>query len=67
LRFALSTRESSLVPMDEIQLWTTKDCSDAEDEEEVWSVVANDEIEYESGVYVCYPSVSGIRIPFGHC
>jgi hypothetical protein len=52
---------------DEIQLWTTKDGSDAEDEEEVWSVVANDGTEYESGVYVCYPIVSGIRIPFGHC
>jgi hypothetical protein len=52
---------------DEIQLWATKDGSDAEDEDEVWSVVANDETEYESGVYVCYPIVSGIRIPFGHC
>jgi len=49
---------------DEIQLWATKDGSDAEDDEEVWSVVANDETEYESGVYVCYPIVSGIRILF---
>ena len=52
---------------DEIQLWTTKDGSDTEEEEEVWSVVANDETEYESGVYVCYPIVSGIRIPSGGC
>lgn len=44
---------------DEIQLWATKDGSDADDDEEVWSVVANDETEYESGVYVCYPIVSG--------
>ena len=49
---------------DEIQLWATKDRSDAEDDEEVWSVVADDETEYESGVYVCYPNVSGIRILF---
>jgi len=40
---------------EEIELRTTKDGDDAGDEESVWTVLANDDKCYESGVYVCRP------------
>ena len=48
---------------EEIELCTSKDGTDAGDEASVWSVLANDDKDYESGVYVCRP-LYGIRILF---
>jgi len=48
---------------EEIELYATKDGTDAGDDELVWSLLDNDDHDYESGVYVCHP-LSGIRNPY---